>query len=57
VDAQRDQLISELDKAGLLARDYKTEGVGPTQDGHNAGGDRYFTDGMMRIGVLATKSP
>jgi hypothetical protein len=57
VDGQRDQLMSELADAGLLERDYKTEGVGPTQDGHNAGGDRYFTDGMMRIGVLATKSP
>ena len=24
----------------------------PTQDGRNAGGDRYFTDGMIDVGVL-----
>lgn len=52
LDAQRDQLMDDLEKAGQLVRRYQVPGVGPTQDGRNAGGDRYFTDGMMAIGVL-----
>jgi hypothetical protein len=52
VDAQRDQLIADLDAAGQLQRQYHVMGVGPTQDGRNAGGDRYYTDGMLSVGVL-----
>lgn len=52
VDMQRDQLMDDLEKAGQLVRRYQVAGVGPTQDGRNAGGDRYFTDGMIAIGVL-----
>lgn len=58
VDAQRDQLIADLRKAGKLQRQYQVVGVGPTQDGRNAGGDRYYTDGMLSIGVLIeTRTP
>jgi hypothetical protein len=28
------------------------DGVGATKDGRNGEGDRYFTDGKARIGVL-----
>ncbi|MFO1068818.1 MAG: LssY C-terminal domain-containing protein [Geminicoccaceae bacterium] len=52
IDAERDLLFGELDKAGLLERQYTWPGVGATQDGRNAGGDRYFTDGMVWVGVL-----
>jgi hypothetical protein len=31
---------------------FEIEGRGPTQDGRNGGGDRYFTDGMAKIAVL-----
>ena len=58
VDAEREQLIADLDKAGQLQRHYQVMGVGPTQDGRNSGGDRYYTDGMLSLGVLvATKAP
>jgi hypothetical protein len=33
-------------------RRYRWPGVGATQDGRNAGGDRYVTDGMIEVGVL-----
>jgi hypothetical protein len=56
VDAQRDLLISSLNEKGLLLRTYDTPGVGPTQKGYNAGGDRYFTDGLVRVGVLSDAS-
>jgi hypothetical protein len=52
IDADRDALLAGLAKAGWLERQYEWPGVGATQDGRNAGGDRYFTDGMMWVGVL-----
>ncbi|MFH1793224.1 MAG: LssY C-terminal domain-containing protein [Pseudomonadota bacterium] len=52
LDAERDALIGGFDTAGLLAGSYPVDGVGPTQDGRNGGGDRYFTDGKARVGVL-----
>ena len=58
VDAMRDQLMSDLATAGALESRFQLPGVGPTQDGRNAGGDRYFTDGMIDVGVLtAVQAP
>lgn len=52
LDAERDALIGGFEAAGLLARSYPIDGVGPTQDGRNGGGDRYSTDGEAMVGVL-----
>ena len=52
LDAERDFLVGEFEKAGLLASTYSREGVGPTRTGRNGGGDPYFTDGMVAIGIL-----
>ena len=52
IDAERDALMAGLTEAGQLERQYDWPGVGATQDGRNAGGDRYQTDGLMMIGVL-----
>jgi hypothetical protein len=56
-DVERDQLMADLSKAGLLQGPYQVLGVGPTRNGRNAGGDRYFTDGMMSIGDLISTNP
>jgi hypothetical protein len=53
VDAERDRLMGDLERAGLLARQYDSPGVGATDAGRSAEGDRYFTDGMVHVGVLA----
>jgi hypothetical protein len=53
VDAQRDQLMASLAAAGRLTGPFRIPGVGPTQNGRNAEGDRYWTDGMIAVGVLA----
>ncbi len=53
VDAQRDQLMRDLTAAGVLAREFQLPGMGPTANGRNAEGDRFFTDGMIDVGVLA----
>jgi hypothetical protein len=52
IDAERDHLMTSLAQAGRLASQYAWPGVGATQDGRNAGGDRYITDGMIAVGVL-----
>jgi hypothetical protein len=52
IDAERDRLVADLAAAGQLAWQYEWPGVGATQDGRNAGGDRYYTDGLMAVGVL-----
>lgn len=53
LDRERDGLMADLQQAGWLVGLYDVPGVGPTQDGTNAGGDRYVTDGRMTVGVLA----
>jgi hypothetical protein len=53
IDAERDGLIAGLAGAGQLTTTYQVSGIGPTLDGHNGGGDRYYTDGEMTVGVLA----
>ncbi|MEX0678458.1 MAG: LssY C-terminal domain-containing protein [Pirellulales bacterium] len=53
VDHERDQLMDDLAAAGQLVRTYQVTGVGPTFDGRNGGGDRYFTDGEMDVGVIS----
>lgn len=53
LDAERDHVIDALDAAGRLLRIFAVTGMGPTLDGHNGGGDRFFTDGELYVGVLA----
>ena len=57
VDAMRDQLMADLAAAGRLGGQFQLPGIGPTVAGRNAGGDRYFTDGMIDVGVLAPGEP
>jgi hypothetical protein len=52
VDADRDLVLADLAAARQLAERYQVTGVGPTLDGRNGGGDRYFTDGELDVGVL-----
>jgi hypothetical protein len=53
VDAERDLLLGDLEQTGWLARQYPVPGVCPTGNGRNGGGDRYFTDGRLTVGILA----
>jgi hypothetical protein len=52
IDAERDGLIDELTKAGSVTAIYQVTGVGPTVNGRNGGGDRYYTDGEIKIARL-----
>ncbi|KSV87718.1 LssY C-terminal domain-containing protein [Sinorhizobium sp. GL28] len=52
LDAERDLVIGDLNKAGQVSRTYEIPGVGATKTGRNGGGDPYFTDGKALVGVL-----
>ena len=53
IDAERDGLFADLRKEGRLTEEFQVTGVGATLLGRNGGGDRYYTDGELTIGVLA----
>ena len=52
IDAERDLVIAELSGTGVLVKIYQVSGIGPTINGRNGEGDRYFTDGEISIGVI-----
>jgi hypothetical protein len=52
IDAERDLVIAELSRAGVLMQIYQVSGIGPTINGRNGEGDRYFTDGEITVGVI-----
>ena len=37
----------------MLLSTYQVAGVGPTLNGRNGGGDPYYTDGEVTIGVIS----
>ncbi len=53
IDAERDGLTADLTDAGKVEDIYETSGIGPTLNGRNGGGDRYFTDGEIVFSRLA----
>lgn len=56
IDAQRDRLETELAAAGQVSKTFHVTGVGLRVDDHNAEGDRFDTDGELRVIVLAEGS-
>jgi LssY C-terminus len=52
VDAQRDGLIGDLTRANMLQAIYLVSGIGSTLTGRNGEGDRYYTDGEVKVGRL-----
>jgi hypothetical protein len=54
IDAERDGLFADLRKEGRLTEEFQVTGVGATLLGRNGGGDRYYTDGELTIGVFTT---
>jgi hypothetical protein len=52
IDAERDALSDELKSAKVVEAFYEVTGVGPTLFGRNGEGDRYYTDGEIKISRL-----
>ncbi len=53
IDDERNRLIDDLSAAKMLTQIYEVSGIGPTMTGRNGGGDRYYTDGEIKIGVVS----
>lgn len=54
IDAERDGLTNDLRNAKVVEAVYEVSGVGPTFMGRNGEGDRYFTDGEVKISRLVS---
>jgi hypothetical protein len=52
IDAERDKIIADLAGHQQLTAEYQVTGIGLTFRARNGGGDSYFTDGEMTVGVL-----
>ena len=52
IDAERDRLTADLKAAKVVEAIYEVSGVGPTLNGRNGEGDRYYTDGEIKISRL-----
>jgi len=57
VDSERDGLMADLRRAGRLRELFQVTGVGATLIGRNGGGDLYYTDGELTIGLLTLGGP
>jgi hypothetical protein len=53
VDAERDKLLKDLRRAGVLAELRWIDGFHQHREGRNGGGDRYHTDGRLPLGILS----
>jgi LssY-like putative type I secretion system component LssY len=52
IDAERDGLTNDLKTAKVVEAIYEVSGIGPTLNGRNGEGDRYYTDGEVKISRL-----
>ena len=58
IDAERQQLATDLENADMVDAKYQVTGVGLTMTGRNGGGDPYYTDGevwVLRLVVACQK--
>ncbi len=55
VDAERDHLFQCLRQTGDLAETYMVAGFHKVCKGRNGGGDPWYTDGNLKVGVIAVK--
>jgi hypothetical protein len=54
IDAARDGLTDDLRAAKVVEVIYEVSGIGPTLNGRNGEGDRYYTDGEIKISRLVS---
>jgi hypothetical protein len=53
IDAERDKLFHDLKETGKLTEVYFEDDFHKTRKGYNGGGDPWFTDGRLEVGVIA----
>ena len=55
IDRERNKVVVDADKAGVLAHVYWIDRFHREREGRNGGGDPYFTDGRLAVGVISIK--
>jgi LssY C-terminus len=55
IDAERDTLFSDLQRTGELSEVFFVDGFHRVREGRNGGGDPWFTDGRLEVGVIRAK--
>ena len=55
IDAERDSLFSDLQRTGELSEVFFVDGFHRILQGRNGGGDPWFTDGRLEVGVIRVK--
>jgi hypothetical protein len=56
VDSERDKLINDVKRTGNLVEAYWIDGFHEKPRGKNGGGDPYYTDGRLAVGVLVIRN-
>lgn len=54
VDTERDRLFDDLQSTGELADKYVVPGFHEVREGRNGGGDPWYTDGALWVGIVIT---
>jgi hypothetical protein len=57
VDKERDHLFDNLKQTGELSEEYFVDGFHKELEGRNGGGDRWYTDGRLLVGVIENDNP
>ena len=52
IDSERNKLVTDTEQAGDLGGYYWIEGFHEAHQGRNGGGDPYYTDGRLAVGVI-----
>lgn len=55
VDRERNKVIADAHRAGVLEGAYWVEAFHRDREGRNGGGDPYFTDGRLAVGLITIR--
>jgi hypothetical protein len=55
IDAERDKLFADLQRTGELTEEYFINDFHHIRQGRNGGGDPWFTDGRLEVGVIRAR--
>lgn len=55
VDRERNKVLADAHRAGVLGSAYWVEGFHRDREGRNGGGDPYFTDGRLAVGLITIR--
>ena len=53
VDAERDHVFATIEATQELTESYRVPGFHQIREGRNGGGDPWYTDGDLHVGVVA----